>query len=131
MTRRVTLALALGLAAMSTGCDLLDPGPHCPRTIAEAQALEYDDEVVAGGYAIRFIPSPDDPAFRGYDVNLTVPISERARSDTYLLRVDAPISGIIEGMPVLLMAERQGPGSALVPGLCPTLTPVTKEEVGP
>ena len=130
MSRRVaaTAAIALGGIVAFAGCET---GSRCPQTIADARALTYDDEIIAGGYAIRFIPSPDDPAFRGYDVNLTIPISERARSNTYLLRVDAPIPGIVDGMPVLVMAERQGPGSALVPGLCPALTPVTEEEVGP
>jgi len=93
--------------------------------------MTYDDEIVAGGYAIRYIPSPDDAAFRGYDVNVTVPISERAQGNTYFLGVDAPIPGIVDGMPVLLMGERTDRNFRLVPGACPGLTPVTEEEVGP
>ena len=131
MTRRVTLALALGVAAMSAGCDLFLPGPQCPRTVAEAQAVTYDDELVAGGYAIRYIPSPDDAAFRGYDVNVTVPISEGAQLNTYFLSVNVPIPGILDGMPVLLLGERTDRHFVLVPGVCPALTPVTEEEVGP
>lgn len=93
--------------------------------------MTYDDEVVAGGYAIRYIPSPDDPAFRGYDVNVSVPISERSQLNTYFLKVDAPIPAIEDGMPVLLMGERTDRNFVLVPGACPGLTPVTEEEVGP
>jgi hypothetical protein len=78
----------------------------CPQTLAEAEAMTLDDELVAGGHAIRYIPSPDDAAFRGYDMNVTVPISDGAELNTSLLSVDAPILGILDGMPALLLGER-------------------------
>jgi hypothetical protein len=126
----VASAALLGLVAVICGgCALLDPEPRCPQTVAEAEALTYDDEVVAGGYVIRFIPSPDDPTYRGYDVNVTRPISERSRFNTYLLNVEARVPGITDGMPVLLIGERTDANARLVPGLCPGLTPVSEEEV--
>ena len=132
MRRRVASAVAIGaLSATSAGCDLLEPARQCPRTVAEAEALTYDDELVAGGYAIRYIPSPDDAAFRGYDVNVTVPISEGSQLNTYFVKVDAPIPGIVNGMPVLLIGERTDRNFVLDPGACPALTPSTVEAVGP
>jgi hypothetical protein len=125
----VVAIFAISAAVAIGGCQI---GRRCPQTIAEAQAITWDDEIVAGGYAIRFIPSPDDPAYRGYDVNITLPISERAQPNTLLLRVDAPIPGIANGMPVLLLAERPpGAGTTMEPGLCPALTQVAEEELAP
>jgi hypothetical protein len=129
--RRIAFAILLcGVGATTAGCDLVEL-PGCPQTLAEAEALTHDDELVAGGYAIRYVPSPDDAAFRGYDVNVTVPISDDAQLNTYFLSVDAPIPGILDGMPVLLLGERTDRHFVLVPGACPALTPVTEEEVGP
>jgi hypothetical protein len=130
--RRVAFAILLGsVGATTAGCDLLEIGPRCPQTLAEAEELTFDDELVAGGYAIRYVPSPNDAAFRGYDVNVTVPISEGAQLNTYFLSVEAPIPGIVDGMPVLLIGDRTDRNFVLVPGACPALTPSTVEEVGP
>lgn len=125
---RAGVALVTGslLALASAACA---PVATCPTTASEAATLEYDDEVVAGGYVIRYIPSEDDPQYRGYDVNVTRPVSERAQLDTYLLRVEAPLPGIANGQPVLLMGERTDRGFVLVPGACPALTPTTDADV--
>ena len=105
MSRRVATLVAVILGCMHSfvacGLSLL-----CPQTLAEAEAMTLDDELVAGGHAIRYIPSPDDAAFRGYDMNVTVPISDGAELNTSLLSVDAPILGILDGMPALLLGER-------------------------
>ncbi len=119
-------AVAALLAAPVAGCD---PVAQCPTSVDEATAVEYDDEVVGGGYVIRYIPSIEDARFRGYEINLTRPASERAQLDTYLLRVDAPIPGIVDGQPVLLLGERTDRTFALVPGACPALVGTTEEDV--
>jgi hypothetical protein len=131
MSRRIALvAVAAMCAAVAIGgCEI---GRDCPQTLAEAREMTYDDELVAGGYAIRFVPSPDDPEFPGYDVNVTVPISGEAQLNTYFLKVEDPIPGIIDGMPVLLLGERTDRHFVLIPGrACAGLTQVTVEEVGP
>lgn len=122
----VAFVIGGSVALSATACE---PVATCPRTVTEAAAIEYDNEVVAGGYVIRYIPSDDDPQYRGYDVNVTRPASERAQLNTYLLRVDAPLPGIANGQPVLLMGERTDRSFVLVPGACPALTPTTDADV--
>jgi hypothetical protein len=128
---RASVAGLFGITLATAGCGLLELGPDCPRTVEEAMAVEWDDQIVGGGYAIRFVPSPDDPAFRGYDINLTRPVSDRADLDTYFLPIAAPIPGIQDGMPVLFIGERVDPfgPTSLRAGACPALTPTTEADV--
>ncbi len=121
----------LCLAVVSSGCGLIDVGPSCPRTVDEALTVEFDDEIVGGGYVIRFVPSPEDPSFRGYDINLTRPVSPRAELETYFLPAESEIPGIADGMPVLFIGERVEPHgpTSLRAGTCPALTPTTEEDV--
>jgi hypothetical protein len=126
MTRTLAAALCLVLPVAVSACEL---GTGCPETVDEAAEMSFGEAVVGGGYVIRFIPSPD-PLVRGYDVNVTRPVSG-ATMNTYLLRVPAEIPGIAPGAAVLLIAERRD--GALVPmaGLCPALTVTSEEDVSP
>lgn len=120
-------AAALGLAFLVwiSGCDLAS---RCPRTVDEAAETDWGDAIVGGGYAIRFVPSPQLGS-RGYDVNLTRPVSDRAMLDTYFLRVEDEIPGIAAGDPVVLIGARTDRAHTVVGGVCPALTVTTEEDV--
>lgn len=121
----LTLVLASG-----TACELADRiDGGCPTTVDEAAELDWGDAIVGGGAVIRFIPAPQ-PEFRGYDINLTRPISERARLNTYFLTVSDEIPGIAAGDAVLFIGTRTDRASRLVPGVCPPLTVTTDEDAG-
>ena len=77
---------------------------------------------------IRFVPAPVGSA-RGYDINVTRPVSEGAQMNTYFLRTATEIPGISDGMPVLLMGDRTDRHFVLVAGACPALTPTTDDDV--
>lgn len=94
----------------------------------EASQVTWDDEIVGGGYVIRFVPG-DRATNRGYEVNLTRAVSERARLDTYLLQTAVEIDGIANGTPVLLVGARTDRATRVVAGACSPLTPTTEEDV--
>ena len=125
MRRAVALGIAAALLATSTACT---PASVCPRTVDEARQVTWDEEIVGGGFVIRFVPSPRATS-RGYDVNLTRPVSGRAQMDTYLLRTTVELDGIEAGMPVLLIGARTDRRPVVVVGACPALTPTTEEDV--
>ena len=126
---RHAAALGMALVAWLPACDLAaDVTSRCPLTVDEAAETDWGDAVVGGGYAIRFVPSPQ-LRFRGYDVNLTRPVSDRAMLDTYFLRVEDEIPGIAAGDPVLLVGARTDRAHTLVAGACPALTVTTEEDV--
>jgi hypothetical protein len=131
LTMRAPRAVAIWLGilgSMSTAaCEVTDLG-GCPATVDEAAEMDFDDAIVGGGYAIRFVPSPQ-LRFRGYDVNLTRPVSDRAMLDTYFLRVEDEIPGIAAGDPVLFIGARTDRAHTLVAGACPPLTVTTEEDV--
>jgi hypothetical protein len=119
------MAVAL-LVMTASGCT---PASSCPRTVEEAKLVDWDDEIVAGGYVIRYIPAPNGPE-RGYDINVSRPVSERASMDTYFLRTPIELAGIEDGMPVLLIGARTDRDKIVVQGAeCPVLTPTTDEDV--
>jgi hypothetical protein len=126
---RQLVALA-GIAALVTVSSACTPASACPRTVDEARQIVWDDEiVVGGGYVIRFVPAAIGPD-RGYDINVTRPVSERARMDTFYLRTPIEIPGIEAGMPVLLIGARTDRNTVVVQGPeCPALTPTTEEDV--
>lgn len=121
------LAAALGLA-LSVAVSACDLGTGCPKTVDEATKMSFGEAIVGGGYAIRFIPSAD-PSFRGYDVNVTRPVSERATMDTYFLRASTELPGISDGDPVLLVGARTDRAHVVVAGTCPPLTLTSEEDV--
>ena len=125
MTRTVAAGLAVVLSLAATACDL---GTGCPMTVDEATEMSFGDAIAGGGYVIRFIPSPD-PSFRGYDVNVTRPVSERALMDTYFLRTSTELAGISDGDPVLLIGARTDRAHVVVAGMCPPLTVTSEEDV--
>ena len=125
MRRAVALGVAVALLAMSTACT---PASACPRTVDEARQVTWDEEIVGGGHVIRFVPSPRGSS-RGYDVNVTRPVSGRAQMDTYFLRTSEELDGIEDGMPVLLIGARTDRRPVVVAGACPPLTPTTEEDV--
>jgi hypothetical protein len=125
MTRAVAAALGIVLSLTSSACEL---GTGCPTTVDEAAEMSFGDAIVGSGYAIRFIPSAD-PAFRGYDVNVTRPVSERATMVTYFLRTAAELPGVSDGDPVLLIGARTDRAHVVVAGTCPPLTVTSDEDV--
>ena len=133
MPRSGRSAAALGMAFLAwlSGCELAaDVASRCPLTVDEAAETEWGDAIVGGGYAIRFVPSPQ-LRFRGYDVNLTRPVSDRAMLDTYFLRAEGEIPGIAAGDPVVLIGARTDRAHTVVAGACPALTVTTDEDVSP
>jgi hypothetical protein len=115
------LALVIGLG----GCTL---PTGCPQTIEAARTADLgDDMFVGGGVVIRFVPSPD-PEYRGYDVNITRPISPANFLNTAFLRVVTELPGIEAGDPVLLIGPRER-GALVLPGACPPLTVVGEDEL--
>ena len=125
MRRAVALGSTVELFATSTACT---PASACPRTVDEARHVTWAEEIVGGGYVIRFVPSPRGSA-RGHDVNLTRPVSGPAQMDTYFLRTTVELAGIEAGMPVLLIGARTDRRPVVVAGACPALTPTTEEDV--
>jgi hypothetical protein len=125
MTRGFAAGLPLVLSLAATACDL---GTGCPTTVDDAAELSFGDEIVGGGYAIRFIPSAD-PLFRGYEVNVTRPVSERATMVTYFLRTAAELPGVSGGDPLLLIGARTDRAHIVVAGGCPPLTATSEEDV--
>jgi hypothetical protein len=124
---RKLVALA-GTAAL-VGVSACTPASACPRTVDDAMQVAFDEDVVAGGYVIRYVPAPNG-LDRGYDINVTRPVSERARMETYVLRTPIEIPGIEAGMPVLLIGARTDRHLVVVPGPeCPALTPTTEQDV--
>jgi hypothetical protein len=85
------------------------------------------DVFIGGGYLIRFVPSPD-PEFRGYDVNITTPISPDGFLDTAFLRVTREVADVRDGDPVLLIGRRES-GVVVHPGVCPPLAVVDEAEL--
>ena len=129
MNRRLALGplSVLAIAGVLAACSLPTP-TGCPQTIEAARALDPADRAfVGGGYVIRFVPSPD-PEFRGYDVNITTPISPSGPLNTAFLRVANEIPGIQDGDPVLLIGPRAR-GVVVLPGACPALTVVSEDEL--
>jgi hypothetical protein len=125
---RQLVALA-GIVVLVTVPSACTPASACPRTVDEARKVVWDDEIVGGGYVIRFVPAADGPD-RGYDINVTRPVSERARMDTFYLRTPIEIPGIEAGMPVLLIGARTDRNMVVVQGPeCPALMPTTEEDV--
>jgi len=125
MRRLMAFPGAVMLVTASTACT---PASACPRTIDEARQVTFDDQIVGGGYVIRFVPG-GPPSTRGYEVNVTRPVSERAQLDTYLLQTPTEIAGIGNGTPVLFIGERTDRAHRVVAGGCPPLTPTTDEDV--
>jgi hypothetical protein len=119
---RVSLAAAV---VTSSACTTASP---CLQTVDDALQGSWGDRLVGGGYVIRFVPG-DRSANRGYDINVTRPVSEGAQMNTYFLRTATEISGISDGMPVLLVGDRTDRHFVLVAGACPALTPTTDDDV--
>ena len=120
------LAVACALAVLP-GCAIPIPN-GCPQTIEAARTADLGDRTfVGGGYVIRFVPSPHG-ASRGYDVNITTPISPSGFIDTAFLRVSTEIPGIQNGDPVLLIGPRER-GPIILPGECPPLTVIGEDEL--
>ena len=117
---------ALAFSGLLAACGWTPTG--CPRTIDEARQVVDRETFVGGGWLIRYVPSPDRPDFRGYDVNITTPVSPAGFLDTAFLRVPDEIPGVNDGDPVLLVGRREG--RVLVhPGPCPPLTVIDAEEL--
>ena len=125
MTGFLRTAAGAVLVLVAAGCE---PIAVCPQTVDEALQFDLGDAAVGGGYVIRFIPA-DDPEMRGYEINLTRPIPESTRFETYFLRTDSQLLGIVPGQPVLLIGERTDRSLVVVAGRCPPLTPTTEEDV--
>ena len=124
-------ALALVALMVTVGCGLQvtlpTPDDGCPRSVAEAAALENGREIVlATGALIRFVPSPRLD-FRGYDVNLMTR-NGKTYHETLFLRTAERIAGVREGEYVLVVAEATDRSLVVVPGRCPALVPITEEE---
>jgi hypothetical protein len=131
MRGRSVAAIVL-VGAMGAGCgvqvSLPTPDDGCPRSVAEAAATEHGrDVIVATGHVVRFVPSPQ-AQFRGYDVNLQSRNGE-PYFNTVLVRVRDRLPGIVDGQPVLVVAERTDRASALVAGDCPVLVPIPESDV--
>jgi hypothetical protein len=119
----------VGLAMIALSTAACTPASACPRTVDEARQITWDDGVVGGGYVIRYVPAANG-LDRGYDINVSRPVSERARMDTFYLRTPMEIPGIEAGMPVLLIGARTDRNHIVVQGAeCPALTPTTEEDV--
>jgi hypothetical protein len=125
MRRVAAFSTASLVVIASSACT---PASACPRTVDEARQVTWDEEIVGGGHVIRFVPSPLGSS-RGYDVNLTRPVSGSAQMDTYFLRTPVELDGIEAGMPVLLIGARTDRRPVVVAGACPALTPTTEEDV--
>lgn len=110
---------------------MLEPFPleACPSSVEEAAAIDQGREMfLATGHVIRFIPAPQDPEFRGYDVNLQARDGE-PYYNTVLLRTADRIPGIIDGQPVLLVGVRTDRTTAISAGECPALVPIPEEDI--
>lgn len=135
------VALSLLMAALTACVAGIDPSPRgmtpagvsCPRNFDEAQAGDFDDSMFVGaGHVIRFVSSGDDD-YRGYDINITRPLTSGAPfMDTGFLRIDNPVPGIAPGDPVLLVAERTEKNHRLfTPGPCVPLVGIPESFVEP
>ena len=123
--RAAVVSLCLVVLA---GCGLDLRPDSCPRTVAEAAAIDHGRELyLATGYVIRFIPS-DQPEFRGYDVNLQARDGE-PYFNTVLVRTPDRILGITDGQPVLVVGIRADRTSAISAGECPALVPIPEADV--
>ena len=125
MHRLVAVASAVVVVIASSACT---PASACPRTVDEARQVTWDDEIVGGGYVIRFVPGTQ-ATNRGYEINLTRPVSERAQMDTYVLQTPVEIEGMADATPVLLIGARTDRAHRVVAGACPPLTSTTDEDV--
>lgn len=126
------------LTACADGLDLapshVTPAPApCPSSFEDAQAANFDESTFVGaGRVIRFVPSPDRE-YRGYDINITRPLTPGAPfMDVGFLRIDDPVPGIAPGDPVLLVAERTERNNRLfTPGPCVPLVVIPESFVEP
>lgn len=126
------------LTACADGLDLPSSGTTpasspCPSSFEEAQAGNFDASTFVGaGHVIRFVPSPDRE-YRGYDINITRPLTPGAPfMDVGFLRIDEPVPGITPGDPVLLVAERTERNNRLfTPNPCAPLVVISESFVEP
>lgn len=139
MKWRVALSLLLTLLTACAGGPDLPPSDmtpadvSCPSSFEEAQAGSFDESTFVGaGHVIRFVPSPERE-FRGYDINITRPLTRGAPfMDVGFLRIDDPVPGIAPGDPVLLVAERTERNHRLfTPGSCVPLIGIPESFLEP
>lgn len=139
MKWRVALALLFTLlTACAVGPDLspsnkTPAGVSCPSSFEEAQAGNFDESMFVGaGHVIRFVPSRDRE-YRGYDINITRPLTPGAPfMDVGFLRIQDPVPGIAPGDTVLLVAERTERNNRLfTPSPCVPLVGIHESFVEP
>jgi len=134
-------ALSLTLTLLTACADGPDPSSSevtpvaapCPGSFEDAQATNFDAGTFVGaGRVIRFVPSPDRE-YRGYDINITRPLTPGAPfMDVGFLRIDDPVPGIAPGDAVLLVAERAERNNRLfTPGSCVPLVGIPESFVEP
>jgi hypothetical protein len=135
--RAAALSLTLTLlTACADGLDLSSSevtpaAAPCPSTFEEAQAGNFDESMFVGaGHVVRFVPSPDRE-YRGYDINITRPLTPGAPfMDVGFLRIDDPVPGIAPGDTVLLVAKRTERNHRLfTPGPCVPLVGIPQSFV--
>lgn len=129
----LTLLTACAVAPNPSPSDMTPAGVPCPSSVEEAQAGNFDESMFLGaGHVIRFVPSPDRE-YRGYDINITRPLTPGAPfMDVGFLRIDDPLPGIAPGDPVLLVAERTERNHRLfTPGPCVPLVGIPESFVEP
>ncbi|HEX2766138.1 MAG TPA: hypothetical protein VHR55_05845 [Candidatus Limnocylindria bacterium] len=139
MKWRVALPLLLSLLTACAGwpypspSDMTPADVSCPSSFEEAQAGSFDESMFVGaGHVIRFVPSPDRE-YRGYDINITRPLTPGAPfMDVGFLRIDDPLPGIAPGDAVLLVAARTERNHRLfTPGPCVPLVGIPESFVEP
>jgi hypothetical protein len=133
MRMRASLALAGIAMAASSSCALIS---DCPATLAEAGAADFsavgDDTFVGTGFVIRYVPSPEATASRGYDLNIIdVFQGERPPAGGFFLRVAEPIDAIEQGAAVLVVAEPTSNEVLFVPGPCTPMVEVQAGQIEP
>jgi hypothetical protein len=125
--RRATVAMVL--AVVAAGCGLMPSG--CPTSVKEAEdsAAIGADTMIFTGHVIRYVPAPEAPAARGYDLNIVRWLIGRPDPEGVFLRVDEAVPGVAPGDPVLIVAEPGSRPNVIVAGPCPPLVPIRGADV--
>lgn len=122
--RLIVAGVIIGISMAS--CSLF-PEPPCPGSFDEARSGTSesigDDTFIATGTVARFVDSPDIE-FRGYEVAIARHDGPVFVEGVAFVRLPAPVPGIGQGQPVLVLGERTQRQNLILPGECPPLQPI-------